>query len=119
MQASRRSLLALVLLILAVSAASQWWAGRHEDALGAQVAALATPGALHMISSDTCGNCSVARGWFQRHGVRFSECSIERDPACRARFEALRAPGTPVLLVHGRPELGFDPRRLKAQLQAG
>jgi glutaredoxin len=119
MQASRRSLLGLVVLVLAISAASTWWGQRHEAVLGEQVAALAAPGDLRMLSSDTCAICLVARRWFTDHGVAFSECSIERDAACRAEFETMLAPGTPVILVRGRPQLGFDPARLLASLKIG
>lgn len=119
MKSSRRSLVGLVLLILGISAASQWWGNRHETALGQRVAALAAPGDVHMLSSDTCGICTVARQWFTAHEVSFTECSIERDADCRQRFEALHAPGTPVILVRGHPELGFSPERLARRLEGG
>jgi len=118
MKTSRRSWLGLVLLILGISAASQWWGNRHEAAMGQRVAALAAPGDVHMLSSDTCGICVVARQWFTAHGVAYTECSIERDADCRSRFEALHAPGTPVILVRGQPELGFSPARLERRLQS-
>ncbi len=114
---SRGSLLGLVGLVLAVSAASQWWVHRQETALGRSVAALAQPGDLVMLSSDTCAVCASARRWFREHGVRFSECSIERDADCRQRYEALRSPGTPVIVVRGQPELGFSPTRLHERLK--
>lgn len=114
---SRGSLLGLVALVLAVSAASQWWSHRQETALGRSLAALARPGDLVMLSSDSCAVCLTARRWFQDHGVAFSECSIERDADCRRRYEALQAPGTPVMVVRGQPELGFSPVRLRARLQ--
>jgi glutaredoxin len=117
MPASRISLFGLVLLVLAISGASQWWGHRQEARLGERLARAATPGDLHMLSSDTCAICVVARQWFTQHGVAFSECSIERDPACRAEFERLQAPGTPVILVRGQPELGFNPSRLQSRLE--
>lgn len=116
-QVSGRSLLGLVALVLAVSGASQWWAHRQEAALGRSVALLAQPGDLMMLSSDTCSICATARRWFADHGVRFSECSIERDAACRQQYEALRSPGTPVIVVRGQPELGFSPVRLHDRLK--
>jgi hypothetical protein len=119
MKTSRASLIGLVLLVLGISAASQWWGHRQEAALGRQVAALAAPGALHMLSSDTCAICAAARQWFALHRVRYSECSIERDSACREQFESLQAPGTPVFLVRGKAELGFNPARLHERLKAG
>jgi glutaredoxin len=117
MPASRASLFGLVLLVLAISGASQWWGHRQEGQLGERMARTAVPGDLHMLSSDTCAICVVARQWFTRHGVAFSECSIERDPVCRADFDRLQAPGTPVILVRGQPELGFSPARLQTRLE--
>ena len=76
MSASRRSLIGLVLLVVGVSLASQWWIGRHEQGLGAKVAALAQPGDIRMLSSETCAICTVARAWFTEHRVSFSECLI-------------------------------------------
>jgi hypothetical protein len=117
LNASRRSLVVLAALVLGITAASTWWAGRQEAQIGQQVAALAQPGDILMLSSDTCGLCVVARQWFQQHAVAFSECSIERDAACRAAFEDSRSPGTPVLLVRQRTQVGFNPERLQAALQ--
>ncbi|HSM22319.1 MAG TPA: glutaredoxin domain-containing protein [Rubrivivax sp.] len=117
MKTSKRSLIGLVALVLAVSAASQWWSGRHEQRLGEQVAALAQPGDIRMLSSETCAFCTVARGWFTEHRVPFSECMIERDAQCRADFDATRSPGTPVILVRGVPQVGFSPERVRVALQ--
>ncbi len=118
MKPSPRALLGLALLVAAVAGAQQWWAAHRRGDVGSAVAALARPGDIHMISSDDCSICVVARRWFNTHGVAYTECSIERDAACRADFEARRAPGTPVLLVRGVPQLGFNPERLRAALEA-
>jgi len=117
MKSTGRALFAFVLFFLVMSAGSQWWAGRQEGALGAEVARLAQPGDIRMISSDSCVICMRARRWFDDNRVAFSECSIERDAQCRADFEALSAPGTPVIVVRGRPQLGFNPERLRAALE--
>lgn len=113
-----RSLLGLALLVLAALSAQAWWTARLRANVGAEVAALARPGDIHMLSSDSCGICDQARHWFITHRVPFTECSIERDSACRAAFDARRAPGTPVLLVRERVLLGFSPERLRAALAA-
>ncbi len=118
MKPSRTSLVMLAVLVLAISAASTWWAGRHEASLGEQVAALVQPGDIRMLSSETCSVCVVARAWFAEHRVAYSECTIERDAACKAAFEATQAPGTPVLMVRGRPLVGFNPERLRDSLHA-
>lgn len=108
--------LQLGLLLAAVVLALQAWQGRQQQALGARVAATAAPGDLRMLSSTTCGICTQARRWFIEHRVAFTECFVERDAACRAEFERLQAPGTPVILVRGRPQLGFSPPRLARAL---
>lgn len=112
-----RSGLGLALLLLAIGAASSWWGGQQQRGVGQQVAALARPGDIRMLSSETCAICTVARAWFTEHRVPFTECWIERDAACRAEHTALRAAGTPVLLVRGQPQLGFSPERLQAALR--
>ena len=117
MKASPRSLLGLAALVLAFSAASQWWAARHEAALGAQVAALARPGDIRMLASETCSICAAARAWFNANRIPFSECLIERDADCLAAYQASGAPGTPVLLLRGQVEVGFNPARLRDRLR--
>jgi glutaredoxin len=117
MKTSPRSLLVLGVLVLAATAASEWWASRAEARLGQQVAALARSGDIRMLASETCGICVVARRWFNEHQVPFAECLIERDAACKAEFDAMRAVGTPVMVVRGQPQLGFNPERLRAALE--
>ena len=119
MKTSLRSWLvpALLLLVLGGSLASQWWGGRQERGIGVEVAALAQPGDIRMLSSESCAICTVARAWFTEHQVPFSECLIERDAQCRADFDASRAPGTPLIVVRGLPQLGFSPDRVRLALQ--
>ncbi len=114
---SRRSLLGLGVLLFAVSTAQTWWAGRYDDRLGDSVAALAAPGDIRMLSSETCAICQLARQWLVEHQVPFQECLIERDAACRAEHAATGAAGTPVFLVRGRPQLGFSAEALKQALE--
>jgi glutaredoxin len=114
--ALRNPWLQLVLLVAAVSLAAQWWQARSERDIGSRVAAAAAPGELRMISSESCGICTLARGWFREHRVAFEECFVERDAACRAEFERLGAQGTPVIVVRGQPQLGFNPTRIARAL---
>ena len=58
---SRRSIFGLILMLLAVSAGTQWWAGHSQARLGDKMAALAQPGDIQMLSSNTCAFCTVAR----------------------------------------------------------
>ncbi|MBX3603112.1 MAG: hypothetical protein KF863_21030 [Rubrivivax sp.] len=117
MKASPRSLWTVLVLVLVVGAASQWWARRHEQQLGRDVAARVAPGDIRMISSETCAICTMARQWFTEHRIAFDECLVERDERCRRDYEAYGTPGTPVIVVRGQPQVGFSPQRLQATLQ--
>ena len=112
-----RSLLGLVVLVLAVGGAQRWWVQHQQHSVGRQLAARAAPNDIVMLVSDTCGPCLAARHWLQQHRVPFTECSIERDAACRQQFQAAGAPGTPLLLVRGQHQLGFSPHRLLRRLE--
>lgn len=111
-----RSLAGLLALVVLVSMGSDWWAKRHQRTVGEELALRANAGDIQLLSSDTCAPCVAARTWLQRHSVAFSECSIERDAACKTLFEASQAPGTPVLLVRGQVQVGFKPERLLQSL---
>ncbi len=105
---SRRPLLGLIALVVVAAGAMQafgWWS---RERLGAQVAADARPGDIRMIGSVTCVYCAQARAWFEANRVPYSECLIERDPTCAAQYNALMAPGTPVMIVRGKRLLGFS-----------
>ncbi len=118
MSSRLRSALSLVAIVLVVGAVSEGWRAWSADRVGEEVAALAAPGDIEMIASDTCLYCHKARAWFNAHDVPFTECSIERDTACAARFTAHMAPGTPLMFVRGKPQVGFDPRRIADALGA-
>ena len=112
-----RSLLGLVTAVVVGSAAVQgftWWS---RERLGAQVAAMARPGDIHMIASVTCIYCAAARAWFDENRVPFTECLIERDATCAAKYNALMAPGTPVMLVRGQRLLGFNAKAIADALE--
>jgi hypothetical protein len=113
---SRRVILAVMALLVigGIAAVAGWLAA--QDRLGADVARLAQPGDIRMIASQDCTVCHVARRWFEEHRVAYSECTIERDRQCRADFDALRAQGTPVLLVRGQVVMGFEPHRVRQLL---
>ena len=109
-RARRRSLLGLAVVVLVGATAMQgfeWWS---RERLGAQVAAHARPGDIHMLASVSCAYCADARAWFAENRVPFTECLIERDAECAAKYNALMAPGTPVLLVRDQRLVGFSPQ---------
>jgi glutaredoxin len=118
MDASRRSLIGLVAVVAAVALATQWFGDRRQQALGDEIARLAQPGDIRMVSSLTCPFCTEARLWMERHGVPFDECFIERDDACEATYEALPTQATPTLVVRGQVQTGFRAERVLEALRA-
>ena len=112
---SRFGSLAVVLLaVWSGTQALQWWSARQ---LGADASALARPGDIQMISSVTCVYCAKARAWFTAQSIPFTECFVEKDAACAAQYSALLAPGTPVIVVRGQPQVGFSAQRVEAALR--
>ncbi|MCI1192698.1 glutaredoxin family protein [Calidifontimicrobium sp. SYSU G02091] len=119
MDASRRSLIGVVAVVAAVALAAQWFGDRRQRELGDEIARLAQPGDIRMVSSLSCPFCTEARLWMERHGVPFEECFIERDAACEATYESLAKQATPTLIVRGQVHTGFDAARVLRALQAG
>jgi len=91
--------------------------GAYQDrGTAAELRQLARPGDIRLISSVSCVFCTRARRWLTEYQVPFSECLIERDPACMAEYRALGARGTPTVLVRDQAQLGFDARSVVAML---
>ena len=114
----RRPIVVLIAIALGAGAISQWWSGRHDEQLGHRLAVLAEPGDIRLLSSTTCAHCAAPRQWLQQHGVPFGQCFIETDAQCAAQYRAARAPGTPVVLVAGQAQLGFNAQRVHDALAA-
>ena len=115
---TRRTLLELAAVVLVAGGANAAWQAWSAASAADAIVARAVPGDIEMLSSVTCVYCAEARRWLTARHVPFRECTIERDAACDARFRALLAPGTPVLLVRGRALVGFEPRRVAEALGA-
>jgi glutaredoxin len=116
---SPRSLLALVLLVLLASGASQWLHARGQERIAVELASAAKPGDIQLISSETCLYCAHARSWLNTYGVAHSECFIERAADCLAAYTAAGARGTPTVVVRGQPQTGFDAKRVLTALRRG
>ncbi|WKB54240.1 glutaredoxin family protein [Eleftheria terrae] len=107
-----RSLLGLLLTAWAVLWAVQLAQNGADREAASVLAEQARPGDIVMYTTSDCPYCAKARAWLQAHEVSHTECNIERSPACRQAFEALRSAGVPTLVVKGRRQVGFDPQRL-------
>jgi glutaredoxin len=115
---SRRSLIGLLLLVLVVGGASDGWREHLAQQAGHELAQLARPGDIDMVSSTTCVFCTRARQFMTLQQVPFTECFIETDPLCAQRYQALGARGTPTLLVRGQVQLGFSAAAVRDVLRA-
>jgi glutaredoxin len=114
-----RRLAPLAVLIAAAVAGIELIESFGSERIGREMATGAKPGDIMMLSSETCEYCKQARAWFKAHQVSFGECFIERDPACRAAYDALQSPGTPMLVVRGQRQVGFSPERVAQALRHG
>ena len=114
---SRRSLVGLLLLVVVVGGAAEWWREHQARQLGRELAQLARPGDIDMVSSASCVFCTRARQFMTLQQVPFSECLIETDAVCAQRYQALGAQGTPTLLVRGQVQLGFSPAAVREVLR--
>lgn len=112
----RRQGLILIGLITLVSVAWEGYRQWEDQRMAEHIAVAARPGDIRMLSSETCVFCTRARQWLTQHRIPFQECFIERDAVCAADFRALRAPGTPVLIVRQQMLVGFQPERVAQAL---
>lgn len=113
-----RAWVGLIVLVLAVAGASEWWREHRNQQLGRELARLARPGDIEMISSTGCVFCTRARQFMTLQQVPFSECFVETDAACARRYQALGQRGTPLLLVRGQAQLGFSAAQVRDRLAA-
>lgn len=113
----RKDLWVLLALVAGFVGLSQWAGGRQADAQAEQLRALARPGDILMLSSETCVFCKRAHAWLSEQQVPFRECLVERDGACMAEYQARGARGTPTFVVRDHTVIGFDRPRIVELLQ--
>ena len=114
---SARSLWGLAVLVLVVSGAADWWREHQAQSVGRELAQLARPGDIAMISSTHCVFCTRARQFMKVQQVPFTECFIETDADCAQRYQALGGRGTPTMVVRGQPQLGFSAPAVRDRLR--
>lgn len=107
-----KDLWVLLVLLIGFIGLSQWAGGRQADAHAEQMRALARPGDILMISSETCVFCKRAHAWLTEQQVPFRECLVERDAACLAEYQARGGRGTPTFVVREHTVTGFDRVRI-------
>ena len=114
---SPRALAGLALLLAAIWGASLWARTALPLALGAEVAASAKPGDIMMFGATDCVYCARAARWFDWHGIAYARCEIDRDAVCAAAFRDRGGIGTPLMVVRGRAQSGWDPQAIADALR--
>lgn len=112
-----RTLIALALLGLAAGGTAYGVREYQRHQLGERVAAAAKEGDITMYSATTCGICKSAKRWFDAHDVPVASCEIDRDAACRQAWRDLQGKGTPLFVVRGERQVGFDRERIARALE--
>ena len=111
----------LAVIVVAMGVAHGLQARREavDEELASALRAVAQPGDLRMLGSETCRYCWAARQWLEKAQVPYQECLIERDAACAADYQRTGAQGTPTFMVRGQvAQRGFEPEALLKALQA-
>jgi glutaredoxin len=112
-----RSSLVLALLVAGAGATAFGVREHERSRLGERTAASAKVGDIEMYSATTCGICKDAKRWFASHEIPVQSCEIDRDQDCARRFRALGGKGTPLFVVRGERQLGFDRERIAWALE--
>jgi len=66
-----------------------------------------------MYSTDWCGYCKLAKKYFKKNNIAYTEYDIEKDVKAKKRYRKMGAQGVPVILVgkkrmNGFSEKGFE-----------
>lgn len=98
-------------------------AGAMDEAAVRQLAGSVRAEQVVMYSTTECGYCTQARSWLTSYGFAFTECNMSRDSRCVDEFTALKATGTPYLIVRGprgehHMKEGFDSDEFLAALSS-
>lgn len=73
---------------------------------------------ITIYSTPSCGYCRVAKDYFQRKGLRFTEYNVAADPG--KADEMMRKSGqmgVPVLDINGRIIVGFNQGAIEEALR--
>ena len=62
---------------------------------------------VEMYATSWCGYCRKARQYFAENNVPYVEYDIERDAEARARYDAFRGRGVPIIFIDGERYTGF------------
>lgn len=112
-----REWLGLAAALALVYGGMHLWRDQSDERWAREIAANARGAEIVMYSTQSCIYCARARAWLDTHRIAFTECDIERNSVCLARYQALGAQGTPTFDVRGVRLLGFSPQDVAEALR--
>ena len=68
----------------------------------------ANPPEILMLASDTCQYCTLARAFFTKHKLPYTEKNIDTDEDSRRVFDLMNGRGTPLIIINGKIIHGYD-----------
>ncbi len=76
----------------------------------------ANPPEIIMFGTQQCKYCEVARDFFARHQLPYTEHDIEISDQAMQRFYLLGGKGTPLLIINRQIIHGYDERMIRNAL---
>ncbi len=70
----------------------------------------------HMYSTQSCMYCYVAKQFFKKHNLPYTEYDIEASEKNMKTFRILGGRGTPLLIINGEIIYGYDERLMRQAL---
>ncbi len=73
-------------------------------------------GPVVMYMKKRCGYCIMAKKFFNKHNISFTEYNIDESKNALAKYRALKGRGVPLIFVGNQRINGFDKKTLKKLL---
>jgi glutaredoxin len=71
---------------------------------------------ITMFSSQSCKYCAIARSFFEKNQLSYTEYHIENSDKDWEMFQLLGGTGTPLIIVNGNIIHGFDEHAIRSSL---
>ena len=72
---------------------------------------------VELYTTSWCRYCKMARDFFRRRGIHFTEYDIEKDRSAARKMDRLRGKGVPLAVINGRLVYGFSKTSYEQALQ--
>ena len=76
----------------------------------------ANPPSIVMYSSTSCMYCYIAKQFFNKHKLPFTEYNVDNSDKRREEFYILGGRGTPLLIINKEIIYGYDERLIRDAL---